>query len=78
METSPRKPKLLINFVLALLVILAAFALDTRRKHLEAEGKTAETAAADTTGLKDTAAVAVDTADTAADTDARPRPGPRK
>jgi hypothetical protein len=66
-SNSPRKPKLLLNFVLALLVIAFAFALDTYHKRLKAEEKAAGThTAQDSSVVKDSAAAA-DTADTASD-----------
>jgi hypothetical protein len=45
----PRKPRILLNFILAFLVIAFAFALDTYHKHLKAEAKAAEAQAAQDT-----------------------------
>jgi hypothetical protein len=72
METQPRKPKLLLNFFFAFLVIAFAYALDTYHKRLKAEGKAAQVQAVDTVSKAsmDTAAIP-DTADTASDTTAR-------
>jgi len=70
----PQKPRLLLNFILALIVIAFAFSLDKYHKHLQAE-QMAASRAADTTAQKfppDTGAHkndslhAVDTSDTAA------------
>jgi hypothetical protein len=71
----PQKPRLLLNFIFALIVIAFAFSLDKYHKHLQEEQKAATGMTADTTarsGLPDTGAQkndslpVIDTSDTAA------------
>ena len=62
MAPQPKKPKLFLNFILAIIVIILAFALDTYNKRLKVEKSEAAIRAADTAAVIDTADTVQDTA----------------